>query len=160
VDRAARDDLPAGRRAVTGMRSRDTAPAGGLGPGRQQSPLCRALAVSIAGGDVRHRPDCSARGAGRRVQPCLHEIGRLVLRMLRPVPDGDCFLPAEAGRALLDVTWLSPELRVSRKVLEVLGSDLSKACFWQRWASWFVIAAILIPVTLFQPYRNGPPIRS
>jgi hypothetical protein len=30
----------------------------------------------------------------------------------------------------------------------------------QRWGSLLIVVAILVPVTLFQPYRNGPPIRS
>jgi hypothetical protein len=31
---------------------------------------------------------------------------------------------------------------------------------WQRWSSVALVAAVLVPVTLFQPYHNGPPIRS
>jgi hypothetical protein len=32
--------------------------------------------------------------------------------------------------------------------------------FPRRWSSLLFVAAVLVPVTLFQPYRNGPPIRS
>ena len=32
--------------------------------------------------------------------------------------------------------------------------------FARRWASILIVAAVLLPVTVFQPYRNGPAIRS
>ena len=37
---------------------------------------------------------------------------------------------------------------------------MAQGTAWQRWSSLVFLAVILIPVTLLQPYRNGPPIRS
>jgi hypothetical protein len=35
-----------------------------------------------------------------------------------------------------------------------------KMSFYRRWSSLLFVASLLVPVTMLQPYRNGPPIRS
>jgi|SRR5579862_5083162 len=46
------------------------------------------------------------------------------------------------------------------ETLKVLVPQTSPSAFWKRWLSLLIIGGVVLPVTLFQPYVNGPPIRS